>query len=145
MYCAQSAVATNHMKHVYVFLATLVITSCANKPQLPPADEVDTSRVKSIVTPPPPASDIRQSPAFVSREQMGDAWPFEKIDAGMLACFDGVYCVLQADDGEVYALNGAAETAGWKSIDSIWRDNPSMAGLKVSVADVLGRARVLCR
>lgn len=67
---------------------------------------------------------------LVTKEEYGNDWAFT-VDEGY------VYSVNESaifrTDGEEYALNGLAETRGYKSIDLIWRDNPDIEGLKVDI------------
>jgi hypothetical protein len=82
----------------------------------------------------------------ISRETLGDEWPLT-VDAGVFRC-DGM-AVLFVAAGETYALNGIARgrmaAKGWRDVEEIWRDNPSIAGLKVDIGPLLDRGLAFCQ
>ena len=77
----------------------------------------------------------------VKKEDFGDAWPFT-VDAGRVQCVDGMYAVFEAG-GQTYALNGAAKSK-YAGLDSIWRDNPELAGTKVNIGPMIELALSRC-
>ena len=83
----------------------------------------------------------KASSGDVKKEDFGDAWPFT-VDAGRVQCIDGVYAVFEAG-GQTYALNGAAKSK-YAGLDSIWRDNPELAGTKVNIGPMIELALSRC-
>jgi hypothetical protein len=80
---------------------------------------------------------------YVSRAELGDAWPLT-VDDGVLACRDG--SVTFTAGGNSYAVNGTAKTAtSLPDIDAIWADDPSTPGLKINIAPLIERGLALCR
>ena len=76
---------------------------------------------------------------LVSRADFGADWPLT-VESGMLSC-SGIRNVVFEANQQRYAVTGAAKTAlGLPGIDSIWADNPSVAGLKKILPRSLIRA-----
>jgi hypothetical protein len=108
------------------------------------ADTTDTS------SPTPPTGRPRNQPAgLVERETWVDGeWPFT-IDRAVLNCVVGAEeygkRVVVIADREMYALNGTAKSADlWPDFDIIWRDHPSIPGLKVDIGPMIDRGLSLC-
>lgn len=95
---------------------------------------------------PPPAATpaaeatIEPEPAarpegYISKADLGDKWPLTTED-GVLRCqgSDGYGAATIRTAGKVYALNGVAkqQEAG-VDIEPIWRDDPDLDGLKISL------------
>lgn len=105
----------------------------------------------------PPAPVVTDRRTFksqeVTRAEFGGAWPLT-VERGTLRCMypepgmSQVRAYLVVVDGEFYALNGVARAhaakMGWRSIDSIWRDNLAIPGTKVPVTPLAQRAAKLC-
>lgn len=83
---------------------------------------------------------------LVRQDTFEGTWPFGS-DEALLSCGRGE--VLTAEiDGELYALNGPAISAGFTELvletpNDIWLDNPS-TGVKVSLRDITIAARAQC-
>ncbi|GAA1769428.1 hypothetical protein GCM10009681_46000 [Luedemannella helvata] len=74
---------------------------------------------------------------------MGDRWPLT-IDSGTLECRNGAEVVLSSG-GTVYALNGTAKSSKrYADVSSVWADDPSTAGLKVSIGPLIDEGLALC-
>jgi hypothetical protein len=103
----------------------------------------------SAATPmPAPAQPAATPTGYVTRETLGDDWPLT-VDDGRLACNAQGHVTL-ASAGVTYAVNGTAKGAiesgaPYQPIDTIWRDDPNVAGLKVSLQPLLDIGLSLCR
>ena len=79
----------------------------------------------------------------ISRADLGDKWPL-MIDSGTLECRNGAEVVLSSG-GTLYALNGTAKSRKlYADVTSVWADDPSMAGLKVSIGPLIDEGLSLC-
>lgn len=85
----------------------------------------------------------KAKPGAVSRAGMGAAWPLT-VDAGTVACQDGVDRIFTTAAGKTYGLNGTAKTDGFPGIDPIWAANPAAAGLKKDLGPLLDVAGERC-
>lgn len=106
------------------------------------------NRMPSPTRTPAPAQPTATPAGFITRAMFGDAWPFT-VDEGQLAC-NAQQHITFASGGVTYALNGLAKGAirggaPYQLIDAIWLDNPSRAGLKISLRPVLDAGLQLCR
>lgn len=78
---------------------------------------------KSSVAPKEPQATVPG--AEFTKLQMGEAWPFEQIDSGVVECHEGNAVIFKANNGRTYALNGWGRTYSkthgnpWNSIDEI--------------------------
>ncbi len=86
---------------------------------------------------------------LISAEVFGDAWPFT-FEEGYVACHAGnAVTVMDAESGRMYPLNGAAKgkasALGLDDLTLVWRDDPEIAGAKVSVRAVIEKGLELCR
>jgi hypothetical protein len=66
----------------------------------------------------------------ISRESMGDAWPFT-VDSGTLRCLNASDVVFVVD-GKTYAVNGTAK-ARYPEVNPLWRDDPAYPDLDLKV------------
>lgn len=82
--------------------------------------------------------------ASVSQSDLGDAWPLTVNSAEL--CNGGPGAVFVVADGKYYPVNGVAggflSGAGLQASDlrEIWRDDPVLPGLKVSVGPLINMA-----
>lgn len=103
----------------------------------------------SCGTSPTPAPSVGNTEAAIlSRETFGDAWPFT-VPSGEVRCLNpsgpGAGEVVFIANGTTYAVNGIAEQAGtYADIAPIWRDDPSVAGLKIPIGPILDAGLALC-
>lgn len=96
-----------------------------------------TPAVQSATTPP-----VRERGVMV-REDLGDKWPLT-VDAIRLRCVNGREVVFDAG-GTTYALNGTAKgTKQYADLAPIWRDDPKIPGLKVSLLPLVMAGLDLC-
>ena len=74
-----------------------------------------------------------------------DPWPLT-VDEGLVQCSDsGAITFWPSEgDGTIHQLNGQATQEGFEPIDSIWLDNPRVAGTKISLSQLLSVGRSLC-
>ena len=84
----------------------------------------------------------------ITRADYGDAWPFT-VEAGEVRCMNsrgpGSGDVVFIVNGTTYAINGTAKaTKQYADVRPIWRDNPTIAGLKVSLQPILDLGLSLC-
>jgi hypothetical protein len=101
--------------------------------------------------PAPTATPAQATPTpagYVTRAMMGDDWPLT-VDAGQLAC-NAQGHVTFASGGVTYAVNGTAKGAiangaPYQPIDTIWLDDPNVAGLKLSLQPLLDIGLSLCK
>jgi hypothetical protein len=90
-----------------------------------------------------PASNERD----VSSTSYGSAWPLT-VDSGTLRCEGAGAVTFTSEDGTTYWVNGAAggqaDERGWSNIRSIWADDPSLEGLKISIGPLIDDGLELC-
>lgn len=87
---------------------------------------------------------IHQHSLPVSRTDYPGTWPLT-VDDGELWCDGGALTITVRSASDSYSLNGAAEANhSNKPIDSIWADDPSSPGLKMSIAPLVAAAQKLC-
>ena len=92
---------------------------------------------------PPPPAPPPPPPGYVSRAQLGAAWPFS-VAAGVVRCELGGAVVFRAN-GVDYAINGTARGLDrWAEVDDIWLDDPSIPGTKKDISPILDRGLQLC-
>ena len=79
----------------------------------------------------------------VSRSDYGASWPLT-VDSAKIGCANGQNEYVQV--GSIrYALNGTAKAdGGYSNVDTIWADDPSSPGLKLSIAPLIADAQKLC-
>jgi len=79
----------------------------------------------------------------VSRSDYGAGWPLT-VDSAKIGCANGQNEYVQV--GSIrYALNGTAKAdGGYSNVDTIWADDPSSPGLKLSIAPLIADAQKLC-
>lgn len=92
---------------------------------------------------------VAAGPQLISAEQFGDGWPFT-VEEMHLSCFPGsVLVVSDAETGVMYPLNGTAKAKagalGLEPIEKVWRDDPDIAGAKVSLGAVIEQGLPLCK
>lgn len=77
-------------------------------------------------------------------EAAGKTWPLT-VDAGTLSC-KGQAVWFTADDGRVFAVNGAARSQRPEArLDPVWRfDEAIGGGVRVSVGDLIAEGLKLC-
>lgn len=83
----------------------------------------------------------------VSSDEFGADWPLT-VDSGDLSCegSNGFGAVVFTDpDGNEYGVNGVAAGQGYSPIDPIWKDDPELAGLKISIGPLIDRGLSLCK
>lgn len=86
---------------------------------------------------------------LISAEHFGKDWPFT-FKEGYVACHAGrAITVMDAETGRMYPLNGAAKgkvsALGLDDLEAVWRDNPEIAGTRVSVGAVVEKGLKLCQ
>lgn len=79
----------------------------------------------------------------VTQSQFGDKWPFT-VESGYVDCVQPSRAIFRAN-GEVYALNGLARSAGYKPIDEIWRDDPTGVLPKINIGQMISLALAQCK
>ena len=91
----------------------------------------------TIFSPPPSYHRLGQpylrSSLLVSRADFGADWPLT-VESGVLSCIAPTRLVFEANQ-QRYAVNGTA--LGLPGIDSIWADEPSVAGVKKSIRPLI--------
>lgn len=80
----------------------------------------------------------------VRKEDYGDAWPFT-VESGVVRCVAPRNEVVFSSGGKAYAVNGTAKANDlYADIGSIWKDDPMIAGAKVSIGPILELGLSLC-
>jgi len=87
--------------------------------------------------------------ALINEDQFGADWPFTKSEMH-LSCLPGnAVVVMDVDTAAMYPVNGPAnqqaKRRGMEPLNNVWRDNPEIAGTKVSISPVLERGLRLCK
>lgn len=99
------------MKRLLAGLAVLALTGCST----------------GVTTYPVSAEEARRD---------GKEWPLT-VPAGEIICGEHNRLILMVRDsaGTVtgYALNGLAESAGFADLETIWRKNPNVPGLRMTM------------
>lgn len=80
---------------------------------------------------------------FVSRTQLGAQWPLI-IESGTLRCLPGTLIVLDAPDGNTYAVNGTARGAKTSAGADRWYDVQQLAVPRASTQPLIDRGLQLC-
>lgn len=92
--------------------------------------------------------DFWDSGVYVSKDEMGDAWPLT-VDGVTLYCLAG-WVLVEDDEGTYYWVNGGPDVARtWfgvetKNIRRIWRDDPRTPDLKVNIGPIIDRGHEIC-
>jgi hypothetical protein len=92
----------------------------------------------------------RQPPILITQEQYGDEWPF-LVAKGVLECMPPGIITFKAHN-KTYAVNGLANSRGYKDIDEIWKDDPKQLGMedstniinKVDLGAIISKGLELC-
>lgn len=78
----------------------------------------------------------------VSRAEYGDAWPLT-VESGRLECVPPSAIIFHSG-GETYAVNGTADSLGYRDIRPIWRDNPDGPTPKINIGPLIKRGLAYC-
>ncbi|NJO17816.1 MAG: DUF2511 domain-containing protein [Thioploca sp.] len=79
---------------------------------------------------------------MVSKSSFKGVWPLT-VKEGTLACNNNAV-TFKTMDGEIYAVNGVAESRGAQEINPIWKDNPDLPGAKLNISDLIRKGLSLC-
>ncbi len=88
--------------------------------------------------------------ADITESEYGQKWPLT-VAGGTLNCIPigNLGIVTFTSNGKTYAVNGTAMSRarqnGWREIDEIWKDNPSIPGTKINISPVLDKGLSLCK
>lgn len=78
------------------------------------------------------------------KEDYGDAWPFT-VDQGIVRCVAPRNEIVFSSGGKAYAVNGTAKANDlYADIGQIWKDDPTIAGAKISIGPILDLGLSLC-
>ncbi len=77
----------------------------------------------------------------VRAEQLDESWPLT-ADAAIIRCEDDA--VIAEINGEDYGLNGTATSRGFPRLGRLWRPDPNVEGLNVSITPLLETGLSLC-
>ena len=84
-----------------------------------------------------------QSGRLVTQNEFGDRWPFT-VESGYVDCIQNKTPVFRSGP-KTYGLTGYGTTnLGLPEIDPIWKNNPSIAGVKISLTPITDLARQQC-
>jgi hypothetical protein len=88
-------------------------------------------------------------PGMLRQADFGEKWPLT-VAEGQIECRNatksGFGEVVFTANGTTYAVNGIAmQTDRYADIKAIWRDDPSVQGLKIDISPVLNRGLELCK
>lgn len=114
----------------------------------PTIEEVELTATATEEPPPPtaaPAPTVAPTDRrTVRKEDYGDAWPFT-VESGVVRCVAPRNEVVFSSGGTAYAVNGTAKANDlYADIGSIWKDDPTIAGAKVSIGPILDLGLSLC-
>ena len=126
-------------------LALLIVFNAGSgDDEAPPArQEVEGRSATSKAQEGAPAKGTPASSGLVTSEELGERWPFT-VGSGHVECLEGGTPVFRTG-GTTYALTGyGATNLGFPEIDPIWRDNPNIEGVKISLTPITDRARDRC-
>lgn len=80
----------------------------------------------------------------IKASEYGNKWPFT-VSEGTLKCDDGSISFYAHGKNKTYAVNGFAHhMKGYPMIDPIWKNDPNLADIKVSISPILQRGNELC-
>lgn len=133
-----------------IFVST-VISGCSSDTPAPAEGDTTTAPTEALSVGEEPTEEpaaptaepeAAEPDGTISREMLGDEWPFT-VDSGVVAC-DGDGVTFTAD-GITYAVNGTARGRGMGiDVQAIWADDPSPPGLKKDISPVINRGLELC-
>jgi hypothetical protein len=90
------------------------------------------------------ACDGSERGRLLRRETLGNQWPLT-VDSIRVDCLGGVDAVGYIGSA-TYALNGMArQRARYRELDSIWRPNPDVPELRVSIKPLIDSALQFCK
>lgn len=85
---------------------------------------------------------------LISAPDYGDAWPFKAEEMHLLCLPGNAVVVSDPESGVMYPVNGAAKSQAnrlaLEPLEKIWRDDPEIAGVKVSIGPITERGLKLC-
>jgi hypothetical protein len=85
---------------------------------------------------------------LVSAEDFGDAWPFSVEEMHLLCMSGNAVVASDPETGRMYPLNGTAKAMASRlalePLENVWRKDPSVAGLRVSVSPMIEKGLALC-
>jgi hypothetical protein len=112
-------------------------TEAPRATDMPVATEAPTAAPPPTVEPTPVG--------LVTKADYGEKWPFT-VDSGLLRCIGPRQEIIFVANGETYALNGTAKSnPKYADIRPIWRDDPSIQGVKISVQPLIFAGLDLCK
>lgn len=85
---------------------------------------------------------------MIEPKDLGKPWPFT-MRSGTLECHNRGAIVFVAN-GKTYTINGTADAYArarnlpWVDVRPIWRDDPSIPGIKIDMGPVIERGQKLC-
>lgn len=122
-------------RNMLLSVAALMLTACSTESDL------------TLHLDDPPHAETTEADNLITRKEYGDAWPFT-LDELQLFCLQGAVIVSNVDTGDSYPINGVAsgraDTLRLFPLEQIWRDNPEIAGTKVSVGPLIERGLTMC-
>lgn len=114
----------------------------AAQPTIEEAEPTATPTEKPTAAPAPTAAPTDRR--TVRKADYGDAWPFT-VESGIVRCVAPRNEVVFSSGGKAYAVNGTAKANDlYADIGSIWKDDPTIAGAKISIGPILDLGLSLC-
>jgi hypothetical protein len=89
-----------------------------------------------------PRFELEQPGLLLTKATFGDGWPLT-VDSVRVDCIDAMAAVAY-HDGQTYALNGVAKTAGYARIEPLWRWNPENEGYRINIYPLIESALTQC-
>lgn len=95
-----------------------------------------------------PAALAQVQREMIEPKDLGKPWPFT-MRSGTLECHNRGAIVFVAN-GKTYTINGTADAYArarnlpWVDVRPIWRDDPSIPGIKIDMGPVIERGQKLC-
>ncbi len=143
----------NIMYAVAALLAILLLKNCFGEKEIS-AERALAEAKENAENPPPVNYDTQPagiSPqnggVIVKKEQLGAEYPFTEGEYCEVICENNaIYAIV---NGVSYAVNGTAmakvEKNGGQKIDKIWRDDPNVKGIKISMQPITTAGLNLCK
>lgn len=86
---------------------------------------------------------------LISKEQLGEDWPFTTEEMHLSCLAGGAVVVMDVETAEMYPVNGVAigqsKRNAMKPLSDIWLDDPEIQGAKISVSRIIESGLKLCK
>lgn len=90
-----------------------------------------------------PAEQAKPGTEF-TKQQMGDTWPFEQIESGIVYCHESGSVLFKGNNGRTYALNGQGKTYS-KSHGNLWNSADEIQITGKDISPILDKGNEQCK